>query len=227
MILMTATPALQNTGNQLLRETAYVQLRAEILSCALPPGAEIREAELALRLGVSKSPVRDALMRLEREGLVITMPRQGYRVAPISLTDVQDMFHLRGVLERACMERIVRQASDEQLQALEQFRRFDPALWSGGFIAYNRAFHTALAELAANGRLCVQLGELIDQMERVVRVSVNNVKAGNPDALVDEHCQIIDALQARESKRAERLAAKHVAAAAKRVTGAMTRFLVF
>src|SRR5882757_9697413 len=94
------TPPKQS-GTPLLRESAYAQLRAEILSCELPPGAEIREAELAARFQVSKSPVRDALMRLEREGLVITIPRQGYRVAPISLADVQDMFHLRGVLERA------------------------------------------------------------------------------------------------------------------------------
>jgi DNA-binding GntR family transcriptional regulator len=215
---------LQNTGNQLLRESAYVQLRAEILSCELPPGAEIREAELATRLQVSKSPVRDALMRLEREGLVITMPRQGYRVAPISLTDVQDMFHLRAALERACMERIVRQASDGQLATLEPFRRFDPELWQGGFVEYNKTFHRTLAELATNIRMRDQLGDLIDQMERAVRVSVSNAKKGNPDSLVEEHCHIIDALQERKLKRAERLAEHHISAAAKRVNDAISRF---
>ena len=215
---------LQNTGNQLLRESAYVQLRAEILNCELPPGAEIREAELATRLQVSKSPVRDALMRLEREGLVITMPRQGYRVAPISLTDVQDMFHLRAALERACMERIVRQASDAQLATLEPFRRFDPDLWQGGFVEYNKTFHRTLAELATNIRMRDQLGDLIDQMERAVRVSVSNAKKGNPDSLVEEHCQIIDALQERKLKRAERLAEHHISAAAKRVNDAISRF---
>ena len=87
-------------GSRLLREKVYEQLRADMISCKLAPGTEIREAELALRFAVSKSPVRDALMRLEREGLVITLPRQGYRVAPVSLTDVLDMFHLRAALEQ-------------------------------------------------------------------------------------------------------------------------------
>jgi GntR family transcriptional regulator, rspAB operon transcriptional repressor len=132
-------------ANRLLRETVYEQIRADILSLRLAPGAEMREAELAARFEVSKSPVRDALMRLERENLVITLPRQGYRVAPVSLSDVQDMFHLRIALERACMERIVRQASDEQLASLEPFRRFERDDWEAGFIEYNRAFHRKLA----------------------------------------------------------------------------------
>ena len=217
---------LQPSGNRLLRESVYEQLRSEILHCTLAPGAEIREAELAARFAVSKSPVRDALMRLEREGLVISMPRQGYRVAPISIADVQDMFHLRAALERACMERIVRQASGEQLATLDQYRRFHADDWHGGFVAYNRAFHRSLAELATNIRMRDQLGELIDQMERAVLVSLSNVKKGNPASLVEEHCRIIDALQDRKVKRAERLAEQHIAAAAKRVNDAISRMVV-
>jgi GntR family transcriptional regulator, rspAB operon transcriptional repressor len=95
-----------------------------------------------------------------------------------------------------------------------------------GFVAYNRAFHRSLAELATNTRMRDQLGELIDQMERAVRVSVSNVKKGNPDSLVDEHCRIIDALQERKVKRAERLAEEHISAAAKRVNDAISRFLI-
>jgi DNA-binding GntR family transcriptional regulator len=211
-----------------LREAVYEQLRADIISCRLPPGTEIREAELAARFEVSKSPVRDALMRLERESLVITTPRQGYRVAPISLPDVQDMFHLRAALERACMERIVRQASDEQLATLEPFRKFDSEEWAGGFIEYNRTFHRKLAELATNVRMRDQLSDLIDQMERVVLVSVNKVRqgSGNTQSLVDEHCRIIDALQARQTRRAERLAEQHIASAGKRVGEAIARSVI-
>nr|WP_245845016.1 GntR family transcriptional regulator [Noviherbaspirillum humi] len=212
---------------RLLRETVYEQLRADILNCRLAPGSEIREAELAARFAVSKSPVRDALMRLEREGLVITLPRQGYRVASISLADVQDMFHLREALERACMERIVRHASDEQLASLEKYRRFDADAWGeGGFIAYNRGFHRHLAELASNVRMRDHLTDLIDQMERVVLMSVSSVKQGNKQSLVDEHAEIIDALQARQTKRAERLAERHIASAGKRVGAALARMAV-
>lgn len=219
---------LSPTGSRLLRETVYEQLRADILSLTLAPGAEMREADLAARFEVSKSPVRDALMRLEREGLVITLPRQGYRVAPVSLSDVQDMFHLRIALERACMERIVRQASDAQLASLDPFRRYERDQWAGGFIDYNRAFHRKLAEVAGNPRMRDQLNNLIDQMERVVLMSVNKAtqNSGNPSGLVEEHCRMIDTLQERQTRRAERLAEQHIAAAGKRVTEAISRSII-
>jgi GntR family transcriptional regulator, rspAB operon transcriptional repressor len=212
-----------NTANPLLRETVYAQLRADMISCTLAPGTEIREAELAARFGMSKSPVRDALMRLEREGLVITAPRQGYRVAPVSLGDVLDMFHLRAALERACAERIVRHASDAQLQELNVFRQFDAKTWQGNFIAYNRAFHRKLAQLSGNARMRDQLMDLIDLMERAVHISVSSVHKGVPQSLVDEHCGIVEALQTRASKRAQKLAEQHVQAAGKRVDDAIDR----
>jgi DNA-binding GntR family transcriptional regulator len=165
-------------------------------------------------------------MRLERENLVITLPRQGYRVAPISLSDVQDMFHLRAAMERACMERIVRRASDEDLATLNTFRTFDKEAWAGGFVAYNRAFHRQLAELGKNARMRDQLRDLMDQMERAVLVSLSNVKKGKPDSLLAEHCAIIDALQARRVKQAQRLAERHIDAAAKRVNDAMSRMAI-
>jgi DNA-binding GntR family transcriptional regulator len=220
--------ALPIAAGRLLRETVYEQIRADILSLRLAPGAEMREAELAARFEVSKSPVRDALMRLERENLVITLPRQGYRVAPVSLSDVQDMFHLRIALERACMERIVRQASDEQLVSLEPFRRFERDDWAAGFIEYNRAFHRKLAEIAGNPRMRDQLNNLIDQMERAVLMSVNRATqgSGNASGLVEEHSRMIDSLQQRQVKRAERQAEQHIAAAGKRVTEAISRSII-
>lgn len=213
-------------GGRLLRETVYEQLRADMISCTLAPGTELREAELASRFDMSKSPVRDALMRLEREGLVITLPRQGYRVAPVSLADVLDMFHLRAALERACVERIVLNASDEQLRSLDEFRQLDAAAWEGGFIAFNRAFHRRIAELGGNARMRDQLNDLIDLLERAVQVSVASINKGDPQALVTEHTEIINALQARALKRAQRLAEQHITAAGKRVSKAISKSLV-
>lgn len=209
--------------SRLLREKVYDELRADMISCRLAPGTEIRENELAVRFGVSKSPVRDALMRLEREGLVITLPRQGYRVAPVSVADVQDMFHLRDALEQACMERIARRAGDEQLAELNRFRSFDIAAWPGGFVAYNREFHRTLARIAGNARMRDHLIDLIDQMERAVQLSVSGLKKGDPQSLVDEHVELIDALQARQAPRAQRIASRHIGEAGKRVMQALSR----
>ena len=221
-----AETSLPPVGNRLLRETVYEQLRAEMISCKLAPGTEIREAELAARFDMSKSPVRDALMRLEREGLVITSPRQGYRVAPVSLSDVLDMFHLRAALERACVERIVIHASDEQLAGLNEFRIFDSSVWVGGFIAYNRSFHRRLATLGGNARMRDQLIELIDLMERAVHMSVSTAHKGDPQSLVNEHVALIDALQARGLKKAQRLCEQHIIDAGKRVSTAISKSLI-
>ena len=221
----TLTEPLETDG-RLLRERVYEQLRHDILTCELMPGAEIREAELAARFEVSKSPVRDALISLEREGLVITIPRQGYRVAPVSISDMLDMFHLRAALERANMERIIRHASDEQLEALDQFKHFSASQWPDGFVSYNKSVHRRLAELGGNPRMRDQLIDLIDLMERAVQISVSNMNHGKPEALVAEHREIIEVIQSRSIKTAQRLAEQHVLAAGKRVSNAVSRGMI-
>ena len=204
----------------MLREEIYSALRDEILTCDLPPGAELREQELASRFDVSKSPVRESLQLLVREGLVAVVPRQGYRVAPISVSDAHDMFAFRQVLELACVGEAVRRASDEQLKALDAYRRFDND-GHGEFIAYNRAFHCALAECSRNARMSRSTRDLIEQMDRLVRISVNAVRGRDPRRLVEEHAAIIDAVQARDGKRAVTLLKAHTTAAEKRIKSAL------
>src|SRR3954467_3374710 len=143
---------------RLLRIDIYEKLRAEILDCRLKPGADLREQELAARFAVSKSPVRDALLRLEREHLVTIAPRQGYRVAPISLSDARDLLRLRSVLECASAAGAGRgggagEADGAELAALDRFRSFRPSQWLEGFAGYNRAFHCTLARVSGNRRM--------------------------------------------------------------------------
>jgi DNA-binding GntR family transcriptional regulator len=218
----------EKPSGRLLREQVYEQLRADILALRLRPGMEVREADLAELFQVSKSPVRDALLCLEQEGLVITLPRQGYRIAPVSLADVQDMFYLRATLEGACIRKITQEASDDVLASLDKFRSFDPDAWEGGFVEYNRCFHRTLAEMSGNGRMRDYLFDLIDQMERVVLLSVDRVRqgSGNTQVLVDEHCRIIDGIQARQLKPAEKAAEQHITLAGKRVYESISNSIV-
>jgi DNA-binding GntR family transcriptional regulator len=211
---------------RLLRVDIFRELRQDILACRLPPGAELREAELAERFGVSKSPVRDALSRLVQEGLVDVMPRQGYRVAPISLRDVRDMFQYRAVMECACVRVAAETASDAELRALDQFRVFEAHAHEEGFIGYNRGFHQALARLSGNARLFNALAGQIDQMDRVVTMSVGAMRRRDPTKLVAQHAAIIDALQAREARRVQGLVARHVEEAQRRVCDALLKLAV-
>src|ERR1700750_3426672 len=123
----------------LLRENVYERLRADILACALAPGDDMREQELAERYEVSRQPVREALLRLEREHLVTVQPRQGYRVNPISLSDARALLRFRLALEPACVAETIEHAPDKVLAALDAFRRF--AGDREDFITYNRGFH--------------------------------------------------------------------------------------
>lgn len=207
----------------LLRIDIYRKLREEILACELPPGADLREQSLAARFSVSKSPVRDALLRLEREHLVTIAPRQGYRVAPISLSDARDLLRLRAVLECASVAEGAREASEQDLAALDRFRAFRASQWLEGFAGYNREFHCALARLSGNQRMAAATCELIDQSHRLVQVSVEAVQTRAAPGLVSEHGAIIDALQERDGRRAAALLRTHVGAAERRVADALSR----
>jgi DNA-binding GntR family transcriptional regulator len=223
---MSSLALVSPVPSRLLRVDIFRELRQDILACRLPPGAELREAELAERFGVSKSPVRDALSRLVQEGLVDVMPRQGYRVAPISLRDVRDMFQYRAVLECACVRVAAESASEADLRALDPFREFVASAHADGFIGYNRAFHQALGRLSGNARLLDAVGGQIDQMDRVVAMSVGAMRRREPARLVAQHAAIIDALQAREARRAQGLVARHVEEAQRRVCDALLKLAV-
>lgn len=198
----------------------HSDLREEILSCRLPPGAEVREQELAERFSVSKSPVREALQDLVREGLMTVVPRQGYRVAPISLSDARDMFGFRRVLELGCVAEAARHASKEQLHELDHFREFNEN-HPGGFIGYNRDFHCALARASGNARMAQASCSLIEEMDRLVRVSVDAVRGRDPQKLVDEHYAVIDAVQSHDAKTAVTLLKGHIRSAEKRLVSAL------
>ncbi len=205
----------------LLRENVYESLRSDILTCHFAPGDDMREQELAERYAVSRQPVREALLRLEREHLVAVQPRQGYRVNPISLSDARDLLRFRLALEPACVSEAIENASDDVMTSLDAFRQF-----SGNhedFIAYNRAFHTALAQASGNRRMAAALCDLIGQADRLVRVSVSNLKGHDPAKLVAEHVALIEAMQKREARTAARLIKAHIAETEKRVLPALKR----
>src|SRR5712672_338393 len=205
----------------LLRDNVYENLRTDILMCRLAPGDDMREQELAERYAVSRQPVREALLRLAREHLVTVQPRQGYRVNPISLTDARDLLRFRLALEPACVAEAVEHASDETLKALNPFRRF--AGNHEDFIAYNRGFHCALAHASGNRRMAAALCDLIGQADRLVRVSVANLKGHNPAQLVAEHTTLIEAMQQRDSRTAARIIKAHISQTEKRVLPALKR----
>jgi len=96
------THAVDDGGHRQLKDTVYVQLRDDIVNGVLPPGTVLREAELAARFGVSKTPLRDALVRLQKDGFVEIPPYRSAVVVGYSRTDLREIYELRELLEGAC-----------------------------------------------------------------------------------------------------------------------------
>jgi DNA-binding GntR family transcriptional regulator len=212
--------------SELRREDVYKKLRGEILSCAITPGQSLHENDLADRFGVSKSPIRDALMRLEADGLVIVQSRKGYRVAPVSISDAGDLFEFRSTLEEAVADMVAESATDEELASLDRFRSYEEWNDKGGFVVYNRAFHGAVTGLCKNQRLAAAALDLIEQFDRLILISLAVIGPYNYDRPLAEHNAIIDSLQARESRKASRLVGRHIGRGRKRVIGALSQAAV-
>jgi len=208
----------------LLRDAVYGALRGEILACHLAPGEELREQDLARRHGVSRSPVRDALLRLERERLVSVHPRQGYRVTPVSVAAARDLLRFRALLEPACAAAAARDAGDAELAGLEAAAAFGGT--AEEFIGYNQRFHALLAHAGGNRRMAETARDLVEQADRLVRVSLGAMKGRNPERLVAEHAAIAAALRVRDGKRAARLVRVHIEAAERRILDALRRHAV-
>lgn len=214
----------QSTG--LIRDEIYRSLRAQILSCALGPGIDLHENELAKRFAVSKSPIRDALMRLEAERLVTVRPRKGYRVAPISVTDAREIFAFRSLMEQTCAQSAAACATDAELKSLDRFRSLEAWGESDDFVTYNRTFHLAIVDLCGNRRIVTVARDLIEHFDRFVVISVAALVPRNVEVLIAEHVAVINALQAREGRRATKILGQHISRAERRVIAGLERVAI-
>jgi len=204
----------------LLRDNVYERIRSDILTCVFAPGEQLREQDMAAHYATSRQPIRDALLRLEREHLVTIAPRQGYQVNPISLTDAQDLFRFRLAIEPACATEAIERAGDAALAGLDRFRTLPDGQ---DFTEYNRAFHCAIANVSGNKRMAIVACDLVSQADRLVRVSLGAIKGRDPAALVAEHGAIIDLLQRRDVRASRKLLKAHISQAEKRVITALSR----
>lgn len=209
------------------RERVYEGVRGEIISCALRPGLELREAALAERYGVSKSPVRDAMQKLALEGLIEVEPRRGYRVAQVRIEDADHILDLRVILESAAVKRAAVNATDEELGDLDRFRTADTDTVEG-FAVYNERFHRTVSALSGNARLAVEIGRAMEYYQRLVTVSLTTLQGnGGFEEPLADHVAIIEALQARKGAAAARRVAQHIRRSRRHVMrGLMSRPIV-
>lgn len=194
-----------------LTETAYLSLRARVLSGTLRPGAEFSELELAEQLAMSKTPVREALGRLVAEGLIEAFPRRGYRVTPVTVKDINDLFAIRAMTEgtAAAMAALNLSAADlDRLEALAD-ARYDPQQGESvqSFVKANRDFHLAIAEGANNARLLALVAAHLDECTRLFYLGAVS-RDVNPETSAD-HRRIVDVLRLRDPNLARAAMVEH------------------
>jgi DNA-binding GntR family transcriptional regulator len=152
-------------------ETAYDELKRKILRGELAPGAQFLEEEIAVMLGMSRTPVREAAVRLEQEGFVEIVPRRGFRVTPLSKRAVREINEVLECLEIQAAERLAaRRIAPEDLKLLEEaVGRMDAALKAEDAQAWAQAdykFHTLLIELCGNQHLAEVARNFLDKAHR-------------------------------------------------------------
>jgi len=195
-----------------LRELVLEAIREAIKNGTLQPRERLMEIQLADDLGVSRTPVREALRKLEQEGFIVMVPRKGAYVSDLSMKDVADVFEIRAALDGLAGGLAAERITEEELELMERM-----LVEKGEAINQNdidklveadTRFHEAMYMASRNERLSNIISNLREQIQRF-RLTSLSVPGRREDSL-KEHRQILEAIQARDIQLARQLAQEHI-----------------
>jgi DNA-binding GntR family transcriptional regulator len=192
----------------------YDVLRREILSLTLAPGELLDETGLSRRFGFSRSPIREALIRLAGDGLVVNLPNRTTIVAPIDIARFPQYVDALDLAQRINTRLAAELRSEADLAAIAQAQAgFVAAIASGDYLAMsetNKDFHMAIARAGRNSYLAGFYEKLLDEGRRILHLHFDYIERTREGRLLtDEHEEMIDAIRARDVARADRLAHRH------------------
>jgi DNA-binding GntR family transcriptional regulator len=207
-----------------LADRAYAALKHDILTCKLAPGQRLNEKDLCAAIGISRTPLREALNRLGLEGLVTLVPYHGFEVAPITLQDVREMCELRYVLEAETAARTALRATAEEIEALSRVAelRYVPGSRETyeDYLRANSAFHNALAHFSHNARLESVVVMLLDQLQRPLYLGLD--VGLDAEEATAEHLAVVYAIRRRDAEAAAECMREQILRAEERMLTAMT-----
>ena len=195
-----------------LRDVVFKTLREAILKGDLAPGERLMEIKLANQLGVSRTPIREAIRKLELEGLVVMVPRKGAEVAKITEKDLRDVLEVRASLEELAISLACERITDEKIaelkEALEQFRTVIKGKDVTKIAQMDVALHDVIFEATQNARLVQMVNNLREQMYRYRLEYLKDFSTHS--RLDEEHVKIFEAVSARDIERATALIREHI-----------------
>ncbi len=198
-----------------LREIVFETLRDAIINQTLEPGERLMEIQLAEEMGVSRTPVREAIRKLELEGLVIMVPRKGAYVAGISVKDIHEVFEVRASLEGLAASLAAQRITPEELDEMEKSLFLEAGELEGNnlrsIVEIDTTFHDLLYKAARNEKLFQMVNNLQEQLQRFRSASL--ARPGRSKTALEEHRKILEALALRDGKLAQKLAVEHIESA--------------
>ena len=186
----------------------YRQLKQSITNFEFRPGARLVEDDLSELYGVSRTPVREALRQLEREGLVVASFGRGRFVREIALRDYEDVSHVRLALEALAVAQATERASNDAIDELRATWDIEGSPADGSYVHADERFHNGIATLSDNGFLIDELARIGDRI-RIIRVT-DFTDATRITIVRNEHDAILAAIQAREAENASFLMRTHI-----------------
>ena len=195
-----------------LRDVVFKTLRQAILTGELKPGERLMEIHLADKLGVSRTPIREAIRQLELEGLVIMIPRKGAQVASITEKSMTDVLEVRLALDKLAVElackRITYEQKEKLKEALEAFENIVKQDDATQIAKADVVFHDAIFDATGNARLGQMVNNLAEQMYRY-RFEYIKETSGHPK-LIEEHRAIYDAIISGNVEAATAAISNHI-----------------
>lgn len=202
-------------GYKPLREIVFESMREAILSGVLQPGERLMEIQLAEEMGVSRTPVREAIRKLELENFVVMIPRKGAYVAGVSSKDVADVFEIRSALEGLAAGLAAERITEDELEQMERvlFYRASEGeeMDLEQIVKSDTDFHALVYSASRNERLIQILANLREQIQRFRATSL--AVPGRNKLALEEHRAIVEALRNHNSEEAQSLAMAHIVTA--------------
>jgi DNA-binding GntR family transcriptional regulator len=195
-----------------LREVVAETLRDAIVSGVLKPGERLMEIQLAEELGVSRTPVRESIRKLELEGFVVMVPRRGTYVTDLSIKDINEVYEIRTVLDVLAAGLAAERITEEELEELErllvQIGEFVDQNDVEKLIEFDSQFHDVLYRATRNDRLVGIINNLREQFTRFRSISMKY--PGRMKNTVEEHTRLVEAIAQRNPDLAQQVAREHM-----------------
>ena len=209
------TPDLEPLSETLLGARAYRALWTDIVRGRIEFGAQLRPDTIAQQLDISTTPVREALHRMEADGLIVKLPYRGWFVREFSEQEVRELYEMRAALESFSVGRACERITDEELGWLREHQAVGEAALKAGdmeaYRIYNRDLHAAIMEAARNAYLSSAMGQLTLQSQMLMAKTIRLV--GRPSRAIEEHRDLIELIADRKDREAQTLMERHILSA--------------